>query len=67
MVENRPWHDFFAHAVLIAGVILVAFPLYVTFIASTQTYEQIVSLSFLKSILRLHLSEKKSCFNSWKE
>ena len=44
MVENRPWHDFFAHAVLIAGVILVAFPLYVTFIASTQTYEQIVNV-----------------------
>lgn len=44
MVENRPWHDFFAHAVLIAGVILVAFPLYVTFIASTQTYEQIVDV-----------------------
>ena len=44
MVENRPWHDFFAHVVLIAGVILVAFPLYVTFIASTQTYEQIVNV-----------------------
>jgi sn-glycerol 3-phosphate transport system permease protein len=44
MVENRPWHDFFAHLVLIAGVILVAFPLYVTFIASTQTYEQIVNV-----------------------
>ena len=44
MVENRPWHDFFAHAVLIAGVILVAFPLYVTFIASTQTYEEIVNV-----------------------
>ena len=44
MVENRPWHDFFAHAVLIVGVILVAFPLYVTFIASTQTYEQIVNV-----------------------
>lgn len=44
MVENRPWLDFFAHAVLILGVILVAFPLYVTFIASTQTYEQIVNV-----------------------
>ena len=39
MVENRPWHDFFAHAVLIAGVILVAFPLWVTFVASTLRYE----------------------------
>src|SRR5688572_5413449 len=44
MVENRPWHDFFAHAVLIAGVILVAFPLWVTFVASTLRYEQIVNV-----------------------
>jgi sn-glycerol 3-phosphate transport system permease protein len=44
MVENRPWLDFLAHAILILGVILVAFPLYVTFIASTLTYEQIVDV-----------------------
>jgi sn-glycerol 3-phosphate transport system permease protein len=42
MVENRPWLDFFAHAVLILGVIVVAFPLYITFVASTLTYDQIV-------------------------
>ena len=44
MVENRPWLDFCAHAILILGVILVAFPLYVTFIASTLTYEEIVNV-----------------------
>jgi sn-glycerol 3-phosphate transport system permease protein len=44
MVENRPWADFFAHAVLILGVILVAFPLYVTFVASTLTYDQIIDV-----------------------
>ena len=44
MVENRPWADFLAHAVLILGVILVAFPLYVTFVASTLTYDQIVNV-----------------------
>jgi sn-glycerol 3-phosphate transport system permease protein len=44
MVENRPWLDFLAHAILILGVILVAFPLYVTFVASTLTYEQIVDV-----------------------
>jgi len=44
MVENRPWLDFFAHAILILGVILVAFPLYVTFVASTLTYEEIVNV-----------------------
>ncbi len=44
MVENRPWADFFAHAVLILGVILVAFPLYVTFVASTLSYDQIIDV-----------------------
>ena len=44
MVENRPWLDFLAHAILILGVILVAFPLYVTFVASTLTYDQIVNV-----------------------
>ncbi len=42
MVENRPWVTFFSHAVLILGVLAVAFPLYVTFIASTLTLEQIM-------------------------
>jgi len=42
MVENRPWLDFLAHLVLVVGVVLVAFPLYVTFVASTLTYDQIV-------------------------
>ncbi len=44
MVENRPWLDFFSHLVLIIGVIAVAFPLYVTFVASTQTYDAIVTV-----------------------
>jgi sn-glycerol 3-phosphate transport system permease protein len=44
MVENRPYRDFFAHAVLITGVLLVAFPLWVTFVASTLTFEQIVNV-----------------------
>ena len=44
MVENRPWADFFAHAVLVLGVIVVAFPLYVTFVASTLRYEDIVTV-----------------------
>ncbi len=42
MVENRPWLTVFSHAVLIAGVAVVAFPLYVTFVASTHTLEEII-------------------------
>ena len=43
MVENRPFFNFFAHAVLILGVFLVAFPLWVTFVASTLRYDQVVA------------------------
>ena len=42
MVERRPWLDLLAHAVLIAGVLIVAFPVYVTFVASTHTSQEIV-------------------------
>jgi len=44
VVENRPWLNFVAHAVLIAGVVAVAFPLYVTFVASTLRLEDIMSV-----------------------
>jgi len=44
MVENRPWLTVLSHAVLIVGAVLIVFPLYVTFVASTQTFEQIVSI-----------------------
>jgi sn-glycerol 3-phosphate transport system permease protein len=44
MVENRPWLTFFTHLTLILGVIAVAFPLYITFVASTLTLEQILSV-----------------------
>ncbi len=42
MVERRPLLALLAHAVLIVGVLVVAFPLYVTFVASTQTAAEIV-------------------------
>ena len=42
MVENRPIANALAHLVLVLGVLIVAFPVYITFIASTQTAEQIV-------------------------
>jgi sn-glycerol 3-phosphate transport system permease protein len=36
MIENRPWLTVFAHVVLILGVALIAFPIWVTFVASTH-------------------------------
>ena len=42
MVENRPWMTVLSHAVLILGVLAVAFPLYVTFVASTLPLQAIM-------------------------
>jgi sn-glycerol 3-phosphate transport system permease protein len=42
MVERRPLLDLLAHAVLVVGVLVVAFPVYVTFVASTHTAQEIV-------------------------
>jgi len=42
MVENRPFLTFLAHAILILGVVVIAFPVYVTFVASTLRLEEIM-------------------------
>ena len=44
MVENRPWLTFMSHAVLILGALAVAFPLYVTFVASTLSLKEIMQV-----------------------
>jgi len=42
MVERRPLMDLLAHAVMLMGVLIVAFPLYLAFVASTHTAQDIV-------------------------
>ena len=42
MVERSPLLKFIAHAVMIVGVLIVAFPLYLAFVASTHTAQEIV-------------------------
>ncbi len=42
MVENRPWLTYLTHAVLILGVLIVAFPIYIAFVASTHTLQDVV-------------------------
>ena len=44
MIENRPWLTVFSHAILLLGVAAVAFPLYLTFVASTLTNEQVLAV-----------------------
>jgi sn-glycerol 3-phosphate transport system permease protein len=36
MVENRPFLTFFSHLVVLIGIVLIAFPLWMTFVASTH-------------------------------
>jgi len=42
MVERHPLLDALSHLILIVGVLVVAFPLYLTFVASTHTTSEIV-------------------------
>ena len=42
MVERSPWLKFLAHAVMTLGLLIVAFPLYLAFVASTHTAQEIV-------------------------
>ncbi len=44
MIERRPVLDFISHAVLIAGALIIAFPLYVAFIASTHSLEDVMRM-----------------------
>jgi sn-glycerol 3-phosphate transport system permease protein len=44
MVEKRPLFTLLSHAVLILGVLLIAFPVYVTFVASTHSLERILEV-----------------------
>ena len=42
MVERRPALTALSHLVLILGVLIVAFPIYLAFVASTHTAQEIV-------------------------
>ncbi len=41
MVERRPFLTLLSHAILLIGVVVVAFPLYLTWVASTQSAQEI--------------------------
>jgi len=43
MIERRPWLDALAHVLLIAGVLVIALPVYLALVASTQSAEQIAT------------------------
>ncbi|AEG94239.1 sn-glycerol-3-phosphate ABC transporter permease UgpE [Ramlibacter tataouinensis] len=43
MVERRPVLTFFSHLILLAGLAVIVFPVFLTFIGSTQTAQQIAT------------------------
>jgi sn-glycerol 3-phosphate transport system permease protein len=43
MIERRPGLTFLAHLILVLGVLVVVFPVYITLVGSTQTAEQIAT------------------------
>jgi len=43
MVEHRPWLTFVTHAILILGCLIIAFPIYITFVASSHSLDNITS------------------------
>jgi sn-glycerol 3-phosphate transport system permease protein len=44
MIEHRPGFTFFCHALLIAAIVVLAFPLYIAFVASTHTPERMLEI-----------------------
>ena len=42
--RRRDWHAFTAHAILLASVVVLAFPLYYAFVISTQTLSQVTTM-----------------------
>jgi sn-glycerol 3-phosphate transport system permease protein len=57
MVERRPALTLVSHLVLVLGVLIIAFPLYVTLIASTQTSQQIVQSAPMSLLPGGHMIE----------
>jgi len=56
MIENRRGFDLFCHAMLIVGVVVVAFPVYVAFCAATMNEQEVftVPLSLVPSTHLFH-------------
>ncbi len=44
MVERRPWLTLVSHGVLMLGILIVVFPIYLAFVASTHTRDEIVKV-----------------------
>ena len=59
MVENRPWLTLLSHIVLVLGVATVAFPVYLTFVASTLSAQEVLDVP-MRMLPGSHLIENYS-------
>ena len=62
MIENRPWLTIFSHTMLILGIAVILFPLYVAFVAATLD-KQAVYAAPMTLIPGTHLLE--NIHNIW--
>ncbi|MED5619574.1 sn-glycerol-3-phosphate ABC transporter permease UgpE [Ideonella sp. BN130291] len=57
MIENRPGLRVLSHLVLLLGVLIVAFPVYLTFVASTHTAEEIAQSRPMTLVPGTHMAD----------
>jgi sn-glycerol 3-phosphate transport system permease protein len=57
MIERRPVLSFFSHLILILGVLVIAFPVYITFVGSTQTAQEVSTSNPLSLVPGSHFFE----------
>jgi sn-glycerol 3-phosphate transport system permease protein len=57
MIERRPGLSLLSHLVMVLGVLVVAFPVYLTFVASTQSAEQIATARPVSLVPGAHMME----------
>ena len=57
MIERRPGLTVLSHLILILGVMVIVFPVYITFIGSTQTAEQVATSNPLSLLPGGHFTE----------
>ncbi len=43
MIENRPYLTYLSHAILILGVLIIVFPIYVALVTSSHLTEDVIS------------------------
>jgi sn-glycerol 3-phosphate transport system permease protein len=57
MIERRPVLTFVSHLILILGVLVIAFPVYITFVGSTQTAQEVSTSNPLSLVPGSHFFE----------